>query len=222
MPYWAAGAAVVGGVLSQQGQSGANRTNMAIWREQRAFMEQQSNTEVQRRVKDMQAAGINPMLSVMSGGPGAASSPNVSPPVVQNELQGTGVGIQRGAALAANAAQIRLADAQARKSSAEAALVESQVPFSAQNAQVQSLSIDRQFQILGQQLETAISNKDTARIESTQLKPLAVKMQEVMIQAERLGLSEKEAISKLYKSFEGLKGVEKVLPMLLSIMRGVR
>ena len=81
------GSAISGG-LSFLGQSGANKTNMDIAQNQMNFQQQMSNTSYQRAVKDMQAAGLNPMLAYSQGG---ATTPSGASTQVQNKL---GAGVQ--------------------------------------------------------------------------------------------------------------------------------
>lgn len=75
----------IGGLVGQGASADAmkaiNEQNIALSREQMAFQERMSSTSWQRGVKDMVAAGINPILATTQGG---ASSPVGSMASLQN------------------------------------------------------------------------------------------------------------------------------------------
>lgn len=74
---------IVGPLLNYFGQDSANKQAQANAEHQMRFQEYMSNTAYQRAVKDLKAAGLNPMLAYMKGG-GGASTPSGATSVPQS------------------------------------------------------------------------------------------------------------------------------------------
>mgnify|MGYP000194035858 CR=1 FL=1 len=99
MGYWQAAAALGGALIGGIGQRSANQTNIHLAREQMRFQERMSNTAVQRRMRDLRLAGINPILA----GKFDATTPAGALTTVGNVGQAAVTGAQMGHATARSA-----------------------------------------------------------------------------------------------------------------------
>lgn len=183
---------IFGADSARQGQREANETNLQIAREQMGFQREMSDTAYQRAVKDMKAAGLNPMLALMRGG---ASTPPGASAHMENEQALASGYISSAFKKATEILSVRKMSAEARKIEAEAALTESEVPFSAGNAQTRSLLLTDQLTRLGQDIEKMQYEIKSARLTSEQLEqmnPLLLSAQKLVNQGMRLQMSRKE------------------------------
>lgn len=114
---------LLGSLMGMQGQTDANQANARQAQLQRDFQERMSNTEVQRRVNDLRAAGLNPALAYGQGG---ASAPSGAMATMQNTKAGLQQGATSAAQTAANLAQT-VAGTQKLQAEAKSAITEAEL-----------------------------------------------------------------------------------------------
>lgn len=111
-------APIIGGLLGKTGADAQNVANAKQAQLNRDFQERMSSTAHQRSVADLKQAGLNPILSATKGG---ASTPSGAQAQMQNELEPLANSAKD---VAMQAAQIKLLNAQADKTTNEAAITE--------------------------------------------------------------------------------------------------
>lgn len=214
------------------GQSSANNTNKALAQQQMDFQERMSSTEIQRRVADLKAAGLNPMLSAINQQ--GASSAQGARAEVRNPLEGTASSAM---AYRMQSAQLENMNAQTRLLASQKMNVDSQTnlnDWSANQVGSNISKIGAEIDNLGQQYKNLqaqydisiadLKNKNLSNKQLEAMQPLLQRAQEIANELDRLQIPEAEVTAQWFEGFMGGGGraanAAKDLIQIIKMLRG--
>lgn len=191
------------------GQASANKANVAATKEQMEFQERMRNTEVQARVQDLLAAGLNPMLAFEGG----ASSPGGSAARIENPAAAA---VNSALSAKFQSASLENMDAQSRLLREQALNVRADTNLkgvTAHNLGDQSNKIQSEIQILAEEYKIAqerlkitiedVKNRKLTNQQLEVMQPILRAAQEIANELDRLKIPEAQVTAQWFEGFMG-------------------
>lgn len=215
---------VLGGLLGKEGQDDANAANAEQAQAMMDFQERMSNTSYQRGMKDMQKAGLNPMLAFMKGG---ASTPSGSMATMQNELKPLGDAVRdiTPAAVAVKTALTNNANTEANTlkanadtdlASAQAAETRARTPTYASTIQLNQANVDKIRSEIPKILSDTDLSQELTFKAMAEVNKIVAEAKNVPIQGELLQAQIREALARASLSTAQIAEVQPKIANMIS------
>lgn len=185
----------------------------------RDWSKDMANTEMQRRVNDLKAAGLNPMLAITEGAASTPSSAQATAGSKGTNFAGAFSAAQMvRLAKEKNAAEIKQIEANTAKTVEETKMLADSANYSAIDAQSRSYALQRQAEKLRQEItQVALQNQEKEAF-LDDMQPLLVEYQRIMNRLKTLEIPESEATAKFFKDVgEGSKWAELIKSLLIGV-----